>query len=353
MQTETLRCGWTTGSAMTAAALAAWRGAGGSVRLQLPGGETPEIPIARIWPGGAAVIKDGGDDPDVTSGCEISVTVVPFSGEPEEADHLIPCGKGEIVIRGGTGVGHVTRPGLAVPVGKAAVNPGPRRILAENFKLAGFGRTQGERLLVTVSVPEGEEIAKKTLNPVLGIAGGISILGNSGIVRPFSNAAYAATIALQLRSAAANGATAAALTTGNRTTAAVRRDWPGIPPEAVVPVADFIEVALKAVVKAGFERVIVGCMPGKLFKYACGFENTHAHRNKLTLARLRDFGVDLPGIPLEAIDTMGELRARIGESHFQEVLDPVYIRAREVLREWVRPVNLELALYDEDGRRIR
>lgn len=338
---------------MTAAALAAWRGAGGTVTLHLPGGETPEIPIARTWPGGGAVIKDGGDDPDVTTGCEIAVTVVPFSGEPEESDHLVPCGEGELVVRGGAGVGRVTRPGLAVPVGKAAINPGPRRILAENFSLAGFGRTAGERLLVTVSVSDGEEIAKKTLNPVLGITGGISILGNSGIVRPFSNAAYAATIALQLRSAAANGATKAALTTGNRTTAAVRRDWPEIPPEAVVPVADFIEVALKAAAKARFEQVVVGCMPGKLFKYACGLENTHAHRNKLTLSRLRDFGIELPGVPLESLDTMGELRARIGAERFREVIDPVYDRAREVLQGWLSPVPLELALYDEDGRRIR
>ncbi len=338
---------------MTAAALAAWRGSGDPVMLRLPGGEMPEIPIARAWPGGAVVIKDGGDDPDVTSGCEITVTVVPFSGAPEAADHLVPCGEGELIVRGGPGVGRVTRPGLAVPVGLAAVNPGPRRILAENFRLAGFGRIPGERLLVTVSVLHGEELAKKTLNPVLGIVGGISILGNSGIVRPYSNAAYAATIELQLRSAAANGATVAALTTGNRTTAAVRRDWPEIPEEAVVPVADFIESALKAAAEAGLQRVIVGCMPGKLFKYACGFENTHAHRNKLMLTYLRDLGVDLPGVPLETIDTMGELRARIGDARFREVLGPVYDRAREVLQKWLSPAMLELALYDEDGGRIR
>lgn len=338
---------------MTAAAIAAWRGAGGPVTLVLPGGETPEIPVARTWSGGAAVVKDGGDDPDVTSGCEVAVTVAPFSGEPDGADHAVLCGAGVLVVRGGSGVGRVTRPGLAVPAGKAAINPGPCRILAANMERAGFGRVPGERLLVTVSVPGGEVIAAKTLNPVLGITGGISILGNSGIVRPFSNAAYAATIALQLRSAAANGARTAALTTGNRTTAAVRRDWPEIPPEAVVPIADFIRVAVRAAASAGFGRLVIGCMPGKLFKYACGLENTHAHRSRLTLSRLREFGAELPCVPLEEFDTMGELAVRIGEERYRAVLDPVYERAFAVLREWAGAMELELALYGDDGRRIR
>ena len=155
-----LRSGFTTGSAMTAAAVAAYLNLRDRVAILLPGGGTLDIPIARRWPDGAAVVKDGGDDPDVTSGCEVAVTLCPFDGPETEADHVEPCGGGTLVVRGAAGVGRVTRPGLALPVGKSSINAGPRRMLAENMAHAGFGRREGERLLLSVSVTGGEEIAR-------------------------------------------------------------------------------------------------------------------------------------------------------------------------------------------------
>ena len=340
-----LRSGFTTGSAMTAAAVAAYLNLRDRVAILLPGGGTLDIPIARRWPDGAAVVKDGGDDPDVTSGCEVAVTLCPFDGPETEADHVEPCGGGTLVVRGAAGVGRVTRPGLALPVGKSSINAGPRRMLAENMAHAGFGRREGERLLLSVSVTGGEEIARKTLNPSLGIEGGISILGHSGIVRPFSNAAYARTIVLQLRSIAANGGRMAALTTGNRTTGAVRRDYPELVPEGIVPIADFIRIAVRAAAAAKLETLVVGCMAGKLFKYACGLWNTHAH--------LRDFGIGLDGLPLEEMETMGELASRLTPERYREILDAVYERARQVLQEWAGDTRIVLALYDSEGRRLR
>ena len=123
-----LRTGYTTGSAMTAAAVAAYRDISGEVAIRLPGGGSLAVPVARRWPGGAAVVKDGGDDPDVTHGCEV-VAELTRSGE-DAADFAEPCGEaGVLLIRGGAGVGRVTRPGLAVPPGRPAINPGPRRML--------------------------------------------------------------------------------------------------------------------------------------------------------------------------------------------------------------------------------
>ena len=348
-----LRSGFTTGSAMTAAAVAAYLDLRDRVAILLPGGGTLDIPIARRWPDGAAVVKDGGDDPDVTSGCEVAVTLCPFDGPETEADHVEPCGGGTLVVRGAAGVGRVTRPGLALPVGKSSINAGPRRMLAENMAHAGFGRREGEKLLLSVSVKGGEEIARKTLNPSLGIEGGISILGHSGIVRPFSNAAYARTIVLQLRSIAANGGRMAALTTGNRTTGAVRRDYPELVPEGIVPIADFIRIAVRAAATAKLETLVVGCMAGKLFKYACGLWNTHAHRNRLMLSQLRDFGIGLDGLPLEEMETMGELASRLTPERYREILDAVYERARQVLQEWAGDTRIVLALYDSEGRRLR
>ncbi len=341
-----LRNGYTTGSAMTAAAVAAYRDVSGEVTIRLPDGGSLTVPVARRWPGGAAVRKDGGDDPDVTHGCEVVAELTNSGGC--EADFVESCGAGVLLVRGGVGVGRVTRPGLAVPVGCPAINPGPRRMLAENLKLAGFG-AKPERLTVIVSVPGGEELAKQTLNPALGVLGGISILGHSGIVHPYSNAAYAETIRLQLGSLAACGGRAAALVTGNRTTEAVRRDYPELLADSVIPIADFIHVAIRAAAGAKLERLIVGCMPGKLFKYACGLENTHAHRNRQELSRLAEFGVELSDV-----STMGEVAARMEPGEFRALLDRLYDKALETLQQWAgADLRIELALYDNEGGRIR
>ncbi len=343
-----LRNGYTTGSAAAAAAVAAFTRSTAPVALILPKGKTLDIPVVRLWDNGAAVIKDGGDDPDVTTGCEICVEIIPFDGEADSADYIETFSDLELIIRAGEGVGRVTRPGLAVPVGKTAINPVPRRMLAENLSAAGC---RGRQLL-TISVPGGEAVAEKTMNPTLGIVGGISILGQTGIVRPYSNAAYAATITLQLKSCTASGMDTAAVVTGSRSADAVKRDFSFLPEVAVIPIADFIHVAVVSAKKVGLKRLIVGCMPGKLFKYSCGEKNTHAHNSKMNLPRLRDWGLDLPGISLETMNTMGELANAVDTETYKRILEITFTNAKECLQQWGGKTAVELVLYDNSGRRI-
>ena len=343
-----LREGYTTGSAVSAAAVAAFRQSSEPVELLLPGGGRLTIPVKSCSGTSAVVVKDGGDDPDVTTGMELIVEVTPFDGVPESSDYE-ESGEGlALVIRGGEGIGLVTRPGLAVPVGKYAINPMPRRMLLQNLLAAGC---RGRRL-VRISAPEGAERARQTLNPTLGIVGGISILGNSGIVHPYSNAAYAATIALQIRSLAAEGVKRIAVTTGSRSEAAVKRDFPDLAENAVIRIGDFIHHSLTCAAKNDLSEVIVACMPGKLFKYACGERNTHARQSKLTPARLCEFGVELPGVELEKIDTMGELAAHLAPEEYHAVLEKLHPPAARRLQEWAGKVRIALVLYDDTGTRL-
>ena len=344
----TLREGYTTGSAVSAAAVAAFRQCADPVELILPGNKKLVIPVKSQSGSCAVVVKDGGDDPDVTTGMDLIVEVTPFDGPAESADYVESEGELTLVIRGGEGIGRVTRPGLAVPVGKYAINPMPRKMLLQNLLASGCGG----RYLVKITAPEGEQRAQETLNPTLGIVGGISILGNSGIVHPYSKAAYAATIALQLRSLAAEGVKRAAVTTGSRSETAVKRDFPELPENAVIRIGDFIHHSLTCAAKNGMAEIIVGCMPGKLFKYACGEQNTHAHQSKLTPSRLREFGIELPGVDLEKIDTMGELAANLPSEVFQTVLEKLYPIAKKQLQDWAGESSVTLVLYDDTGKKL-
>ena len=344
----TLREGYTTGSAVSAAAVAAFRQCADPVELLLPGNKKLVIPVKSQSGSCAVVVKDGGDDPDVTTGMDLIVEVTPFDDPAESADYVESEGDLTLVIRGGKGIGRVTRPGLAVPVGKYAINPMPRKMLLQNLLASGC---RG-RYLVKITAPEGEQRAQETLNPTLGIVGGISILGNTGIVHPYSNAAYAATIALQLRSLAAEGVKRAAVTTGSRSETAVKRDFPELPENAVIRIGDFIHHSLTCAAKNGMAEIIVGCMPGKLFKYACGEQNTHAHQSKLTPSRLREFGIELPGVDLEKIDTMGELAANLSPEAFQTVLEKLYPIAKKQLQDWAGESSVTLVLYDDAGKKL-
>lgn len=352
-----LRCGFTTGSAAAAAACAAYlcRRTGAkceSVPLRLPDGSVLEVPVQEAAPSRAVVRKDGGDDPDVTTGAHIVVSLLP-PDKPDPRGFEVPCGKGTLFLRGGQGVGIVTRRGLNVPPGHYAVNPGPRRMIAENLAFAGFGRT-AERLVVHIEVPEGEALAEKTLNPVLGITGGISILGNSGIVFPYSNAAYAASVALQLRCIAAEGGSCAALATGGRTAAALAGDFPFLGEREIVRIGDFIYTAVNAARKAGLKHLIVGCMAGKLFKYACGERNTHAHKAAMMLPRLREIVPELSSdVELEHFSTMGELASAVSAELYRTILLRCRDRAMEYFSAWGgNDMKTEIALYHDSGERL-
>jgi cobalt-precorrin-5B (C1)-methyltransferase len=289
-----LRWGFSTGTAATAAALGAARFLAegrppDQVEVKLPGLKRLTINIAeasRLSDGGikASVIKDAGDDPDVTNGARIGVV-------------LHRAAESGLVIVGGSGVGKVTRPGLAVEVGQWAINPVPRRMLAEN--LAPF--TQAEGLIATVFIDNGQELAQKTLNPRLGIVGGLSVLGTTGFVKPFSNGAYLATIDSAMKVAKASGLREIVLTTGGRSelfSQAVRAD---LPPQAFIQIADFFRSSLKLAVHHKFETIGLGVFFGKAVKQASLVPYTHAHRSELDLSVLTSWLKGLDADILKAI----------------------------------------------------
>ncbi len=268
-----LRCGYTTGTCAALAAAAAARllltgRAPETVSLHTPKGWNVEVPVETpCLEGGAAcccVTKDGGDDVDATHGLPICARVEAIAGEG-------------ILLQGGSGVGRVTRPGLDQPVGEWAINHIPRQMIREAVDAVRRELDEPGGLCVTIFVPGGEEAARKTFNPHLGIEGGISILGTSGIVEPMSVKAIVETTALELRQAAASGARQLVLTPGNYGMEFLTRGGVSLPREIpVVRCSNFIGEALDGAGAEGFASVLLVGHIGKLVKLAGGIMNTHS-----------------------------------------------------------------------------
>ena len=264
-----LRCGYTTGACAAAAtAAAAELLLGGeapkSVTLDTPKGVPLTLDIARATAGAGAatcaVRKDSGDDPDITNG------VLVFAEVRRAA--------GGVAIDGGEGVGRVTREGLDQPVGAAAINSVPRRMIAEAAEAAMARHNYTGGLAVTISIPGGEALAQKTFNPRLGIEGGLSVIGTTGIVEPMSAAALVDTIKLELNVRCAEGARAALLCPGNFGETFARESL-GLAAQPV-SVANFIGEGVDAAVAAGFHRILLVGHVGKLVKLGIGVRNTHS-----------------------------------------------------------------------------
>lgn len=306
-----LREGFTTGSAATAAALAALRlllsgQAPDSVDIPLPpitdGRERARLRVhvaacgsAAASPAGtfggqappraawALVIKDGGDDPDATVHARIRADV---TVRLEATTPGAPRPSLRITLDGGRGVGRVTLPGLPVPVGEAAINPVPRMQIAHALREACAASGLGGSISVVISVEDGELLARQTMNARLGIVGGISILGTQGIVKPFSHDAWRASIAEGLDVAAALRCPAVALSTGRRSERLLMRERPDLPEQAFVQAADFAAFSLREAGRRGFPGLIWGCFFGKLVKLAQGMEYTHAREGEPDMALL-------------------------------------------------------------------
>ncbi|QLA14532.1 cobalamin biosynthesis protein CbiD [Desulfolutivibrio sulfodismutans DSM 3696] len=243
-----------------------------------PGTGTPPAAARRVR---AVTVKDGGDDPDVTHQARIGCTVA--------FDASLP--PGDIRITGGHGVGVVTLPGLPVAVGRPAINPGPlaqiRAALAEALAMAG--QTPAHGLTAVVDVEDGEALAARTMNPRLGIVGGVSILGTSGIVKPFSHEAWKGAVREALDVARALGVAHVGLSTGRRSEKALRRTLPQLPEQAFVQIADFFGFSLEEAAGRGFAAVTLCAYPGKLVKMAMGLRNTHAHLTDTDFTALADW----------------------------------------------------------------
>jgi cobalt-precorrin-5B (C1)-methyltransferase len=277
-RSEKLRTGWTTGTCAAAAAKAATRALltgepQDRVEVKLPkkGDERRvSFEVERCEVGGswteAVVVKDAGDDPDVTHGAHLTARVS-WREEPG------------LELDRGEGVGAVTKAGLGLPVGGAAINEVPRRMISYSVEEVLDPRARGVR--VVISVPGGEKMAEKTTNARLGIVGGISILGTTGIVRPFSTAAWAASVIQAINVMGAQGYETFVLSTGGLTEKAAMRLLPDLEEVCFIEVGDFTGQAIKQALKNGLERGFLVGMAGKLAKLAAGVMMTHWTRSKV------------------------------------------------------------------------
>ncbi|WP_341365663.1 cobalt-precorrin-5B (C(1))-methyltransferase [Yoonia sp. BS5-3] len=278
--TGDLRRGWTTGACATAATKAALEKLWGpafpaSVTITLPKGETPCFPLAHQdaangW-AEVGITKDAGDDPDVTHGALIVVRVSPSSGG--------------VQFQAGEGVGTVTKPGLPIAVGEAAINPVPRQMMQDVVVQMAAEYGQAPDICITISVPGGVALAQKTWNPRLGIVGGISILGTTGVVRPFSCAAWIASIHRGIDVARADGLTHVAGCTG-ATSERIVQELYELPDHAMLDMGDFAGGMLKYLAKNPIERVTIGGGIGKITKLAQGAMDLHSSRSQVDFAGL-------------------------------------------------------------------
>lgn len=279
-----LHSGLTTGTCATAAAVAAVYSLLGKkgmseVPVCLPDGETIKIPICTTGKGKATVVKDAGDDPDITNGTAICANIM-FT---EATDY-------QILIKGGKGVGTVTLPGLGLPVGGPAINVTPRQMIENN--VLNLLRTEKARLgtyIVTISVPDGKRLAERTFNPRLGVKDGISIIGTSGIVKPFSIEAFVQSIRKSMEVAKATDSPFIIINSGAKSERFLHARYPDLPLQAFVHYGNFIGETLEIATELRIPHLIMGLMIGKAVKLAEGHLNTHSKHtvmNKEFLCRI-------------------------------------------------------------------
>ena len=349
--TPHLRRGWTTGSCATAATRAAFEGLVGGhfpdpVTVTLPGGQTPAFSLATTSSGDgwarAGVVKDAGDDPDVTHGALILATVRPAA-----------AGSG-VVFRAGPGVGTVTRPGLPLAVGEPAINPVPRAMIIRTLDEARATIGGPADIEVEISVEKGDKLAERTLNGRLGIVGGLSILGTTGIVVPFSCAAWIASIQRGIDVARASGFIHVAASTGNTSEQAVK-NLHGLDDVQLIDMGDFAGGTLKYLRKAPVPRVTLALGFAKGVKLGQGLLDLHSKRGSVDLMALSAIVVDLGGseglvqsvsnanTALEALTLCRAAGIPIAEA----VAERGFTTAAAVIAD--RDIELEIVLFDRNG----
>ena len=353
-----LKKGWTTGACATAAATAAYQALltgdfPDPVSITLPRGQEPSFPLKRAElseaQATASVIKDAGDDPDVTHGAEIVVTVALENGD----------GKNQGVrFHAGEGVGTVTRPGLALAVGEPAINPGPRAMIEAVIEglTRKYGGDQGGDVAVTIAIPGGEKLAEKTLNRRLGIEGGLSILGTTGIVIPYSCSSWIHSIHRGIDVARASGHGHLAAATGRTSEAAVQKML-GLEDTALIDMGDFAGGLLKYLRKNPVEKLTLAGGPGKIAKLAQGAMDLHSSKSRVHMGALADMlsSLGADSTTVEAVKdaaTAGEALEAAGARGFP-LGDTIARQAREVaLATLAGDTEVEVMIFDREGKRI-
>ena len=344
-----LRSGWTTGACATAAAKAAVRALLGGgfpehVTITLPRGETPPFEIAETASGPnwaeAAVVKDAGDDPDVTHLATIRTRVAPA-----------PPGSG-VRFHAGASVGTITKPGLPIPPGEPAINPVPRRMIAGVLTEAAAAHGTPADFDVTIAVDNGVELAKQTWNPRLGIEGGLSILGTTGIVRPFSCSAWIASIHQGIDVARATGVSHVVGATGSTSEATVRGLY-DLPEVAYLDMGDFAGGLLKYLRQHPVPRLTIAGGIGKLTKLAQGAMDLHSGRSQVDFARLAELaaraGADARKVAPQVARANTALEAL--QIAGPQLAEAVAAEAAEVIADVLRgaPIAVEIIVIDRQG----
>ena len=353
-----LRSGYTTGACAAAAAKGAMLAFLGhspvrNVEIPFPDGSRVLFSLSgcKVLPSAgktamASVVKDAGDDPDVTNGATIEATVC--ANQDQNAPE-------KIIILGGKGVGIVTKPGLAVSVGEPAINPVPRRMIREAIAeaLAQHASDLKNRFIITISIPEGEDLAKKTLNKRLGIIGGLSVLGTTGIVRPVSAEAWTATISTSMSVASKAGIKEIVLSTGRTSERAVQQKFT-FPEEALVMMGDYLKFSLEEAEKFRFSRIHIAGMWAKILKGAMEIPQTHVRNGALevdqAIALLKGLGVsEETAGSLNGANTAREIYTRLLALEDRDSILRVCRQARDFCSKTARlPVTVHLV--DTSGR---
>jgi cobalt-precorrin-5B (C1)-methyltransferase len=347
-----LRTGFTTGTAAAAAAKAAVmticrQTAPATVTVGLLTGDTLQIAVheGKVTDQSTAVctvVKDAGDDPDVTHKAIIGARVT------------LNDNCRDLVISGGQGVGTVTRPGLEVPPGKAAINPGPEKMIRQSVRevLDSFFDTRGAQ--IEIFVPRGEEIARHTLNGRLGIIGGISILGTTGLVKPMSHEAYIATIASAMSVARACGSDTVVCTTGRRSERFAQTLLAELPETAFVQIGDYFEKSMQLAFQNGFSHVVLAVFFGKAVKMAQGAPHTHASKSRMGLDCLVRWVANRYPDPILAETAAAANTAReafpLIYNNCPMVLEDMVKRIISVAKKFAgSPMALRIVIFDYDG----
>ena len=341
-----LHSGLTTGTCATAAAVAAAlrllkKEKPEEVPVLLPDGETIYVPVSYSEEY-ASVFKDAGDDPDVTNGLEIRASVNQGDRSLDSVENHGPVPL--IHILGGEGVGRFTLPGFDYPPGEAAINKAPREMIRQNLE------SYGVPLQVTISVPEGAEIARRTFNPRLGIEGGISIIGVSGIVKPFSEEAFIDSIRKCMTVAKASGSDRVVINSGGKSERFVKALYPDLPRQAFVEYGNYIGETLKMAHELHFENVTLGVMLGKAVKLAAGHLDTHSRKTTMDKAFIQKMlheascDIDISGITLAR-----ELWDMVPSDRLNNVACTIISHCREHCESLLPDSSLTILLIDDNG----
>lgn len=349
-----LRRGWTTGACATAAVAAAYQALltgtfPNPVTITLPRGEEPSFDLARMDLGDgqatASVIKDAGDDPDITHGAEIIVTV------------SMDKNSSGITFHAGPGVGTVTRPGLALDVGEPAINPTPRKMMQGVIEdLSRKYGSESPAVAITVSIPGGETLAEKTLNGRLGIQGGLSVLGTTGVVIPYSCSAWIHSIHRGVDVARAGGLSHIAAVTGSTSEAAARKIL-GLQDTQLIDMGDFAGGLLKYLRKHPVERLTIAGGVGKLTKLAQGAMDMHSSRSRIDMQALAGMLASLGADPdavarAEAANTAGEVLEMAGKQGLA-LGDLIARQAREAAMAALSgDIDVDVMVIDRNAERV-